>query len=398
MLYDVIVVGAGPAGSTAAREAAAAGASVLILDRSVFPRDKPCGGGVNLRAAKLLPFSIEPVTERTITGITVSLNLKPGFERRAEQPLSYMTQRARLDAYLVEQATLRGALLHDGDGARAVELDGVQPLVRTRTGCVRGRVIIAADGANGIVARSTGLSGSRRFAVALEANYPADERAAVRWRETLGMDLGVIPGGYGWLFPKGDHLNIGVGGWQQHAPSLRGLLDRLAAFYGQSAVDATNLRGHHLPVRTRDAPLVRGPVMLTGDAAGLVDPLSGEGIYAAIYSGALAAKHALRRLSGAVADLSGYGLELNSYLGPDLLASQRFQDVFSLIPGVYAQLMRRSDRLWDALCQLVRGEMSYLDLRRRIGPLAGMVDLISQTARHSPLSHRLGAASMRRSA
>jgi flavin-dependent dehydrogenase len=202
--------------------------------------------------------------------------------------------------------------------------------------------------------------------------------------------LGIIPGGYGWLFPKADHLNIGVGGWQHFAHSLRARLDRLAGYFGLPGVEPTYLRGHHLPVRTAGAPLRRGRVLLAGDAAGLIDPLSGEGIFSAIYSGRLAAEHALRFLNGDVSDLSGYGRAIESFLAPDLLASQRFQDVFHLMPGVYAMLLRRNNRLWEVLCRLVRGEQTYLDLRQRVGPLAAIVDLLSYNERNSELGRRVG--------
>src|SRR5579884_1979732 len=104
MRYDVVVVGAGPAGSTAARECAQRGLSVLLLDRAEFPRDKPCGGGVNVRTARLLPFDIAPVTERTIFGLRVSVKGGGAFDRLSEEPLSYLTQRRRLDAFLMEKA------------------------------------------------------------------------------------------------------------------------------------------------------------------------------------------------------------------------------------------------------------------------------------------------------
>jgi flavin-dependent dehydrogenase len=104
MTYDVIVVGAGPAGSTAARECAAAGLSTLLLDKAAFPRDKPCGGGVNLRTARLLPFDLTPVTERVAMGIVFSLRGAPAFMRTSTHPLTYLTERRRLDAFLVEQA------------------------------------------------------------------------------------------------------------------------------------------------------------------------------------------------------------------------------------------------------------------------------------------------------
>src|SRR5437899_13029441 len=104
MRYDVIVAGAGPAGSTAARECAAMGRSVVIVDRAEFPRDKPCGGGVNMRAAHLLPSTIEPVVERVIHGLRVSVKQGPSYTRRSETPLTYMTQRRNFDAFLLERA------------------------------------------------------------------------------------------------------------------------------------------------------------------------------------------------------------------------------------------------------------------------------------------------------
>jgi len=204
------------------------------------------------------------------------------------------------------------------------------------------------------------------------------------------MDLGIIPGGYGWLFPKEDHLNIGVGGWQHFGPTLRRRLDRLAAYFGAIG-EPSYLRGHHLPVRIAGAPLARGCVMLAGDAAGLIDPLSGEGIYSAIFSSRLAARYALDLLSGATDSLLGYTRAIDSFLGPDLLASQRFQDVFHLMPSVYSMLLQRSDRIWETLCRLVRGDETYLDLRRRIGPGSALVDLLSYLVRrNATLSRRAG--------
>src|SRR3954464_600491 len=95
--YDAIVVGAGPAGSTAAYRLARAGATVLLVDRATFPRDKPCGGGVTGRAARLLPFSIDPVVEDVVDRLECRLRYGPRFERSSRAPLALMTQRRRLD-------------------------------------------------------------------------------------------------------------------------------------------------------------------------------------------------------------------------------------------------------------------------------------------------------------
>jgi len=235
-----------------------------------------------------------------------------------------------------------------------------------------------------------GLAGGRDLALALEGNIACAEEMLPPWRETLAMDLGLIRGGYGWLFPKGEHLNLGVGGWRHFGPMLRRRLDALTPHFGYAPSRLEHLRGHHLPIRRRGSPLARGGKLLVGDAAGLIDPLSGEGIYAAIYSGRLASQSLVRFLSGDAAGLTPYARGIEAELAPDLLASQRFQDVFHLMPAVYVRLLRHSDLIWETLCRLVRGEQSYIGLRHRIGPLSPLVDLLSTTIRRTPLRARVG--------
>src|SRR3979409_2592194 len=112
--YDVAIIGGGPAGSTAAYRLARAGANVLLVDRATFPRDKPCGGGVTGRAARLLPFSIEPVVEDVVDRLECRLHYGSRFQRTANAPLALMTQRKRLDHFLLEQAVAVGADVRDG--------------------------------------------------------------------------------------------------------------------------------------------------------------------------------------------------------------------------------------------------------------------------------------------
>jgi geranylgeranyl reductase family protein len=389
-MYDVIVAGGGPAGSTAAREAAAAGARVLLLDKAAFPREKPCGGGVNVRAAALLPFDLAPVVERTVTGVRFSLRTRGDFTRRYPRPLTYMTQRSRLDAFLVERAVEAGVDLHERDTVRGVAADAAGVTVRTARDQYRGRILIGADGANGIVARAAGLDGPRDLAVAFEGNVPFPDGLPAEWQQTAALDLGLIPGGYGWLFPKGDHVNVGVGGWKYTGPTLRARLDQVTRHYGLAPERLGGLRGHHLPVRRRGARIARGRMALVGDAAGLVDPLSGEGIYAAIASGRAAARHALAAIDGHTRDLTSYERAIDRMLGPELLASSQLQDIFNLAPPLYVALLRRSDLLWTLLCRIIRGEGDYASFKRRAGPIGLAVDAVSWLVRHTTLGRRAG--------
>lgn len=346
--YDAIVVGAGPAGSTCAYRLATAGASVLLLDRARFPRDKPCGGAVTARAVRELPVEIDEVVERVVSRFELRLRHRRGFSRAATVPLAYMTQRRRLDSLLVSRAVDAGAELRVATTASEVRQNGVDG--------DSAEVVIGADGANGICRKSLACALKHRHAVALEGNFPHDTASFKRYADRLVLEFGTIPGGYGWIFPKGDHLNIGVGGWKSEAPRLRHHLARLCEEHGLELGALEDVRGHHLPFRTRRAALAHGRIALIGDAAGLADPLSGDGIYEAALSAKLAAKHALRILAGEETSFREYARELRADLAPLMRISWPAKYVFDHLPDLSFALAR-TPQFWRLVTRMMLGEI-----------------------------------------
>jgi geranylgeranyl reductase family protein len=288
--FDVLVVGAGPAGSATALRLARSGAKVLLADKARFPRDKPCGGGLTGRALKHAPCPVDPVVEHVVDRFRIRLRYGRSFERRHPEPLVLMTQRRRLDLHLVEQAVGSGVAFRDG--VRVTEVEGGQTHVDARVGGehVSADVLVGADGANGVVARAAGLGREIVHGVALEGNVSYEAIDERRYEATAAIELGVVPGGYGWVFPKGDHANVGVGGWGSAGPRLRADLGRLAERHGVAPEALRDVRGHRLPMRPLGTAPSSGRILLVGDAAGLVDPLSGDGIYEAFVSARLAAR------------------------------------------------------------------------------------------------------------
>src|SRR6266508_4525709 len=229
--FDAIVVGAGPAGSVTAIRLARGGARVLLLDRARFPRDKPCGGGLTIRAVKVLPVSPEPVVEHTVDRIGLRLHYGTRFERSWNGPLILMTQRIRLDQHLLEHAAAAGAEVRDGVAAADITVDANGVTLRAGGEHVEAEILVGADGVNGQVRKSIGLGGDYVLPVAIEGNV-SRELVGDRFQGTAVVELGVVSGGYGWVFPKGDHVNVGVGGWPREGPRLRGHLAELCRQHG----------------------------------------------------------------------------------------------------------------------------------------------------------------------
>lgn len=391
--FDVIVVGAGPAGSTAARECAERGLSVVLVDKAVFPRDKPCGGGVNVRAARLLPFDLTPVIDRTAYGLEFAVRGRRPFRRYSRDAITYLTERRRLDAFLVERAIDRGVTLRQRAPIRDVSRGSRGVTVRAGSEAFEGRVLIAADGANGRTAKLAGVRADLAFGVAMEANVEAPARFAWERERLLALDLGCVRGGFGWLFPKRDHFNVGVGGWLGEAPGLRAQLDDLTRSYGLDPASLSNVQSHRLPIRTPNSPLFDGDVVLVGDAAGLVDPLSGEGIYAAFASGRAAAEQIALHLGGAAPDLRGYARAIEHGLGAELALGLTLHDLLQVAPDAIGLGLRNVELFWEIGFRLLRGEATLLDLEGAFGPLWPAISLASSMGRR--LRAREGATTGR---
>ncbi|MFL5922738.1 MAG: geranylgeranyl reductase family protein [Gaiellaceae bacterium] len=355
--YDAIVVGAGPAGSTAAFRLSRAGARVLLLDRERFPRDKPCGGGLTYRAVRELPVSVEPVVEDTVRRFQLGFRYAHRFERRTEEPLILMTQRRRLDAHLAEQAAAAGADFRDGVRATGLELEGGGGVVRFNGSAASATVVIGADGVNGLTLRALGLTVAREHGIALEGNVPL-VHAREDYRGRAVVELGAVPGGYAWVFPKGDHVNVGVGGWESEGPRLREHLERACAGYGLPADRLESLRGYRLPMRGLRDPVSRGRALLVGDAAGLVDPLSGDGMYEAFVSARLAVETTLELLEGRAATLDAYAVRLEAALSRTLAASWKAKYALERFPRlVYG--VARLPLVWGFTSAFLRGDVAH---------------------------------------
>jgi geranylgeranyl reductase family protein len=347
--FDVAVIGAGPAGSVTAIHLAREGARVLLVDKARFPRDKPCGGGLTLRAVRELPVDPTPVVEHEVDRMEFRLGWRSRFERRGRRgPFVLMTQRRRLDQYLAEQAVSAGADFRDGVKVS----DVAEQTLRVDGDEIAAEVVVGADGANGTAARSLGLGGPVTHGVAYEGNAPFEER----FRGLAVIELGTIPGGYGWVFPKGDHVNVGVGGWEAEGPRLR---DHLAELCRRQGIDGSSLegvRGHRLPLRRTGFVPARGRALLVGDAAGLVDPLTGDGMFEAFVSARFAAHAALDVLAGRAETVEPYAERLAGALGSLAGASWGAKIALDRFPRATFALAR-APLVWPVVELLVRGDI-----------------------------------------
>jgi geranylgeranyl reductase family protein len=360
--FDVLVVGAGPAGSATAYHLAAAGHSVLVADKATFPRDKPCGGGLTTRALLRCPVDPSPVVEEVVDTVELRFRYCEAVERRARAPVIWMTQRRRLDAFLLEAARDAGADVREG--ARVEIRDGI----RIDGESVRADVVVGADGANGTTARAVGLAPGITYGVALEGNVAYGRISRDRYRGRALVELADIPGGYGWVFPKGDHVNVGVGTWEAYGSRIREFLGETCAAHGLEVQDLENLRGHRLPLRRPEAPVAGERALLVGDAAGLIDPVSGDGMYECFVSATLASAAIGDLLDGRASSLEPFTAAVDAALGPLHRASWTLKRALDRWPGTSWRIAR-TRLLWRSVERILLGELSAPGEQRGVARL-----------------------------
>lgn len=352
--YDVVVVGAGPAGCSAALAAVRRGASVLLLDREAFPRDKACGDGI-------APQAVAELEALGVTGVTGGYPPVPVLEvvgpggGRVSRPLpaaAHTVPRTVFDERLLRAAVDAGATFRHHrvrrvrDHGTVVEVDDVVA-----------RAVVGADGATSIVRRHLGAAANPpgHLALAIRGYAPATDAAAGGQR--IVMSDRNWPA-YAWSFPIGDgRRNVGYGELLRGGTVTRAhLLERLAALLPDVDLGATGaLRAHHLPLSTRRPPPGRGRLLLAGDALSLINPFTGEGIFYAVASGALAgaaaatgAPDAGRRYARAFHRRLGRHLRHTGFLAR--LAGR------SWLADAGVQAARRRQPVFDTLVELGLGD------------------------------------------
>jgi geranylgeranyl reductase family protein len=359
--YDVAVVGAGPAGSSAARAAALAGARVVVLDRAAFPRYKTCGGGLIGPALAALPGA--PPVRASITRVSLSLAGGRRRTRTVDEPCLQMVTRAELDAWLLRCAADAGAEVRVPCRVRSVTDD----VVDTDAGPLRAAVVVAADGTSSRLAREVGIRLARvdlGLELELEAGPLAEE-----WADRVHLDWGSIPGSYAWVFPKGDTLTVGVIAARGAGEATRGYLRDFVRWMGLDDRRVLHDSGHLTRCRTPDSPLGRGRVLLAGDAAGLLEPWTREGISFATRSGALAGAAAAAGPSGVV---ERYRAALSAELLPEMAAGERCLRAFEHRPWAFHELIRSTSVGWRQFARITRGETTLARAVRRAPVRAGL--------------------------
>lgn len=291
--YDAIIVGAGPSGCAAAYDLAVAGRSVLLLDRHRFPRVKPCAGALTIKTVRSLRYSVDPVVRTIATGIHVTNNLDKPTELRSQQPVCLMTVRAEFDDFCLQKTIAAGAQFQLIDDVSALEEKSDHVVLHAGAAEFRACFLIGADGANSKVRLLIGDQLWFRRALAVEAHVPLHASA-----KPMEIDFGVVPRGYGWSFHKGDHLNVGLYTEQQGIKLTRAsLADYLKRKFQREDFD--HFVGHYLGIGGLHYTPQHPRIFLAGDAAGMTDPVSGEGICNAIKSGQAAAEAIIKHSQSA---------------------------------------------------------------------------------------------------
>ena len=360
----MIIVGAGPGGAYLATLLAQASLDVLVLEKETLPRYKPCGGGVSFKAAPILGPELFNIAEDIVDTLILSNDFKNEFRFIAPNPMVVMVSRDKFDYWLAQRAIKAGAKLVTGQKANKITLgqNGVKVLTTDKEW--EGKIVVGADGVNSLVAKALDLRQDRTYGLTLEGEFDVPPDLMNNFRGVMHLDLACIPSGYGWIFPKKDHLSVGIGTFSSRASNIKSYFQDFLAGKGLSDYLRTrHIQGFLLPYyKGKAEPLSVSRGLLLGDAAGLVDPFTGEGIYYALRSAELASQ-AINNFFHHDMPLKQYDQFVVGEFDKELRRAYLLGKLIYLFPGFTHKFLSKNKNLVLQMCLILSGDKHYQDCK-----------------------------------
>jgi len=361
-MYDCIVVGAGPAGGSAAYHLAKRGRRVLVLEKEALPRYKPCGGGVSPQVAEWFDFDFSPAISLKTRDFRFTWNLSDPVELNlSELEPIWMVRRDIFDQFLMQQAQRQGAELRASTEVTGIEFQGNHWQVNTAAGPIAGRYLIAADGGKGPLAKWLGFTQrKRRLAGAFEAE------AEVQLPDSrIHFEFGMVKNGYIWNFPKADGYSLGIGTFRGGEPQdFKAILSDYAAAFNVD-LKTTRQYGHPIALWDGNQTLHTQNALLAGEAACIVDPMTAEGIRPSMFTGVKAAEAIDQAIGGNANALEQYSEVIAQEWGSEMLWAQRLAGLFYRIPGIGYRLGVKRPGTAERMGQILCGKLHYSDVANR---------------------------------
>ncbi len=357
-MYDVIVIGLGPAGSTAAYTLASKGIKTLGIDKDFFPRDKPCGGCVSLKIHNTLDFDVSAAHEKVVYGGVFTYKSDRPVEINDSRPIGHNVMRDVFDDLLLQKAKEAGAETIEGCRVTSIENNGRSVNVKCEDGRTwNARFVVGADGASGFVGREYfGLS-PKKCAVSITAEAAYD-KGGFKHEGKQFIDFGGVPFGYAWVFPKKDCLSIGIASDSIRAgKEIKKYFDAFASTHpAVKGLNLTRRRGWTVPTYYGGIKSVKGRVILVGDTGHLVDPFLGEGIYYAAKTGKAGAEAIAGCIEAGSSEPASYQSWLETELVPEFTAADKLSKIIYTHPRLWYGILETEPQLMLRYYNVIRGE------------------------------------------